>query len=82
VAITALGATLNLDLIWQLADTLNGLMAVPNTIAVLALSGVVARLTKEHFDRERGLTAARSLLNAKRRRRCRRLPSILRRIFS
>jgi len=53
VIITALGATVNLDLVWQLADTLNGLMAVPNTIAVLALSGVAAKLTKEHFEKER-----------------------------
>ncbi len=43
------GATMNLDLIWQIADSLNGFMAIPNLIAVLALSGVVVKLTKEHF---------------------------------
>ena len=39
----------SLDVVWDLADTLNGLMAIPNFIAVFALSGVVAKLTKEHF---------------------------------
>ena len=32
---------MNLDLVWNIADTLNGLMAIPNLIAVIALSGVV-----------------------------------------
>jgi AGCS family alanine or glycine:cation symporter len=43
------GAVGALEPIWLLADTLNGLMAVPNLIALLALSGVVVRLTKEYF---------------------------------
>ncbi|SHH58979.1 alanine or glycine:cation symporter, AGCS family [Sporobacter termitidis DSM 10068] len=51
VLVTVAGATLDLDFIWQVADTLNGLMAIPNLIAVLALSGVVVKLTREHFDR-------------------------------
>jgi AGCS family alanine or glycine:cation symporter len=49
------GATLDLDFVWQIADTLNGLMAIPNLIAVLALSGVVVKLTKAHFSREERL---------------------------
>ena len=36
-------------LMWDIADTLNGLMAIPNLIALLLLSGVVAKLTKEYF---------------------------------
>ncbi|MGH1470224.1 MAG: alanine/glycine:cation symporter family protein [Cellvibrionaceae bacterium] len=38
-----------LDMVWVIADTLNGLMAVPNLIALILLSGVVVRLTKEYF---------------------------------
>lgn len=38
-----------LDLLWAVADTLNGFMAIPNLIALLLLSGVVAKLTKEYF---------------------------------
>jgi len=47
-----LGAIGSLTMIWNIADTLNGLMAVPNLIALLALSGVVIKLTKEFFARE------------------------------
>ena len=38
---------MQLDLVWAIADTLNGLMAIPNLVALVALSGVVIRLTKE-----------------------------------
>lgn len=44
-----LGANMSLGLVWILADILNGLMAIPNLIALLALSGVVVGLTKEYF---------------------------------
>ncbi len=43
------GTTTSLEVVWNLADTFNGLMAIPNFIALFALSGVVAKLTKEHF---------------------------------
>ena len=49
VAVIVIGASLKLDLVWNIADTLNGFMAVPNLIAILGLSGVVIKLTKEHF---------------------------------
>jgi len=39
-----------LDLVWAIADTLNGFMAIPNLIALLLLSGVVAKLTREYFS--------------------------------
>jgi AGCS family alanine or glycine:cation symporter len=55
VLVVIAGATLDLDVVWQIADTFNGLMAIPNLIAVLALSGVVVRLTKAHFGREERL---------------------------
>ena len=35
--------------VWTIADIFNGLMAIPNLIALLALSGIVARETKEYF---------------------------------
>ena len=50
VCIVVIGATLDLELVWNIADTLNGFMAIPNLIALLALSGVVVKLTKEHFQ--------------------------------
>ena len=53
VFVVIIGATLKLDLVWNIADTLNGFMAIPNLIALLALSGVVIKLTKEHFDKEK-----------------------------
>lgn len=43
------GATLKLDFVWLLADTLNALMAIPNLIALVLLSPVVFRLTREYF---------------------------------
>ncbi len=42
------------DLIWEIDDTFNGLMAVPNLICLVALSGLVARITKNYFDRKKG----------------------------
>ncbi len=44
-----LGATANLSFIWLVADTLNALMALPNLVALLLLSPVVFKLTKEYF---------------------------------
>lgn len=43
------GAVTHLDLAWTIADTLNALMAVPNLIALLALSPVVVQLTRQHL---------------------------------
>ncbi len=45
------GATISLDLAWNISDTLNGLMALPNLIGLLALSGVVVKITKNYCDR-------------------------------
>ena len=49
IAIIIVGATMDLGLAWEIADTLNGLMALPNLVALIGLSGVVVKLTKEHF---------------------------------
>ena len=43
------GATMNLGLMWSIADTFNGLMAIPNLIALLALNGVVVAETKKYY---------------------------------
>jgi AGCS family alanine or glycine:cation symporter len=43
------GAIAQLDFAWLLADTLNGLMAIPNLISLLLLSPVVVKLTREYF---------------------------------
>lgn len=45
------GATMKLDLAWDLSDTFNGLMMIPNLIGVLALSGTVVEITKNYLDR-------------------------------
>ncbi len=46
--VAILGATADLGLIWDIADTCNGLMAIPNLIALFLLSGTVVKLVKEH----------------------------------
>ncbi len=48
-----IGAIGGLVTIWDIADTLNGLMAIPNLIGVLGLSGVIIKLTKEYFSKEK-----------------------------
>ena len=52
VAVVVIGAVAgDRGVIWSVADTLNGLMALPNLVALLLLSGTVFRLSKEHqFD--------------------------------
>lgn len=51
IAAVVVGAILKLDLVWNLADALNGFMAIPNLIALLGLSGVVIKLTKDYFSK-------------------------------
>ena len=47
--VAIVGATMELGLMWNIAETFNGLMAIPNLIAVFLLSGVVVKLVKEYF---------------------------------
>lgn len=49
IGLVASGAFLKLETIWVLADIVNGLMAIPNLIALLGLSGVVVAETKAYF---------------------------------
>ncbi len=50
IVLVASGAFLKLDAIWTLADIVNGLMAIPNLIALCALSGVIVSETKRYFE--------------------------------
>jgi alanine or glycine:cation symporter, AGCS family len=55
VLMIPVGTLLQLDFIWLVADTLNALMAIPNLIALLLLSPVVFRLTRDYFERQPSL---------------------------
>ena len=50
--VAIVGATMNLGLMWNIAEAFNGLMVIPNLIAVFLLSGVVVKLVKEYFEGE------------------------------
>ena len=52
VVFVVVGATMKLDLAWDLSDTFNGLMAIPNLIGVLSLSGLVLKITRNYVDRK------------------------------
>lgn len=47
-------AVIESELVWSISDTCNGLMAIPNLICVVALSGLVTKITKNYFDRKKG----------------------------
>ena len=49
--VAIVGATMDLGLMWSIAETFNGLMAIPNLTAVFLLSGVVVKLVKEYFEK-------------------------------
>ncbi|WP_188151223.1 alanine/glycine:cation symporter family protein [Teredinibacter waterburyi] len=51
VAAIPIGVLVSLDTVWIVADIMNGLMAIPNLIALILLSGVVARLTREFYSK-------------------------------
>ena len=50
VIVIVVGAIASIDVVWDIADTLNGLMAAPNFIALFALSPVVIKMKREYFD--------------------------------
>ncbi|CAH2212492.1 alanine/glycine:cation symporter family protein [Tepidibacter aestuarii] len=50
IFLVAIGPFLKLSLIWTIADIVNGLMAIPNLIAIIGLSGVISTETKMYFD--------------------------------
>ncbi|MFQ5690481.1 MAG: alanine/glycine:cation symporter family protein [Gemmatimonadota bacterium] len=51
VLVIAVGATVKLDVVWSLSDIMNALMAFPNLIGLLLLSGIVWRETRSYFGR-------------------------------
>jgi AGCS family alanine or glycine:cation symporter len=53
VILTYVGATIPLSFVWNISDTFNGLMAMPNLIALLALSGSIFKWTKEFEEKEK-----------------------------
>ena len=59
VFVIIVGAVVKLELIWNVADIANGLMALPNLVALLALSGMLSKLNQAYFEklnRQRGIT--------------------------
>ena len=50
--VSVFGATMNLGLMWSIAETFNGLMVIPNLIAVFLLSNTVVQLLKDYFNGE------------------------------
>ena len=53
VLTTVLGAVLTSSLAWDISDTFNGLMMIPNLIGVVAMSGLVVKITKNYVDRKK-----------------------------
>lgn len=54
VLLIAVSALIESDLIWALDDTFNGLMALPNLIAVVCLSGQIVKITNNYYKRKKG----------------------------
>jgi len=46
-----IGPYMTISAVWTIADIVNGLMAVPNVISLIVLSGVVAKMTQEYFKK-------------------------------
>ena len=51
--VALLGATMDLGLLWNIAETFNGLMAIPNLIALFLLGGTVVKLVKEYWAKDK-----------------------------
>ena len=49
-----IGSSISLNLVWDISDTFNGLMALPNLVGVLLLSGKVVQILKNYYDRKNG----------------------------
>lgn len=54
ISIIMVGATMDLSLAWDISDTFNGLMAIPNLIGLVALSGTIFKVTKNYLARLKG----------------------------
>ncbi len=56
--IVVVGAIAKLDLVWSFADVMNGLMALPNLIGLIALSGIVVSETRDYFAKREGISGS------------------------
>ena len=50
--VAILGATVDLGLLWNIAETFNGLMAIPNLLSLLALNGIIVHETRKYLWRD------------------------------
>ena len=65
IAMIMVGATMKLKLAWDLSDMFNGMMALPNLVGVIVLSGTVVKITRNYIDRKlRGQTDLKPMLSA------------------
>ena len=55
VLLVIVAAVMDNTLAWEISDTFNGLMALPNLIGLVFMSGLVVKITKNYFDRKKGL---------------------------
>lgn len=55
VLLIVASAVIESDLLWNISDTANGLMAIPNLIALIAMNGLVWKITKNFYDRKKGI---------------------------
>ena len=55
VLLIVASAVIESDMLWNISDTANGLMAIPNLIALIAMSGLVWKITKNYYDRKKGI---------------------------
>ena len=55
VLLVIVSAVIDGELAWAISDTFNGLMALPNLIGLVCMSGLVVKITKNYFDRKKGL---------------------------
>ncbi len=55
VVLIVASAVIESDLLWNISDTANGLMAIPNLIALIAMNGLIWKITKNYYDRKKGI---------------------------
>lgn len=59
VLLSIVGSVIAVNVVWTISDIFNVLMAIPNLIALIALSGLVKNITKNYFDRKKGIEVAK-----------------------
>ena len=58
VLLVIVSAIIDGELLWAISDTCNGLMALPNLIGLVVMSGLIVKITKNYFDRKKGKDVA------------------------